>query len=210
VGLALLGELLVACGGSATHNPDDLAEAGTGATGASAAGSNAGGPGSNAGGSGSAPQWLADAELDEKFPWFVQTRGGDFQTAPDDRDPSLVHVSLAGMPVEATISTHNHLRVVDIATAIEFAAWASEPLTMLVSVRGRLDNADYFAARAAGHHWPVAPLELSTKRQQFTVPFADMVPAEAPGNDIPSFMIGFVVEKPVASVELWLDDVHFL
>jgi hypothetical protein len=198
--LVLLGGLLAACGGAATRANHDTSEGGTGGAGVSAAGS-------NVAGSRSAP--LAGVALDETFPWFVQTHGGDYQMAPDDGDPSLVHVRLEGMPVEATVSTHNHLSVVDLATAIQFSAWSSEPLTVLVSVRGRLDDADYFAARGVGHDWPVAPVELSTTRQQFTIPLADMVPPEAPGTDIPSFMIGFVVDKPVGPVDLWLDDVHF-
>lgn len=207
VGMALLGGVLAACGGSATRSSGEAAEPESGGTGAGTVG--AAGAAGVAAGYGSAPQWLSDTKLDEAFPWFVQAPGGQYEMAPEDGDASMVHVSLEGMPVEATVSTHNHFAVVGLATAIEFSAWASEPLTMLVSVRDRLDDADYFVARAAGHDWPVAPVELSTQRQQFTIPFADMVPKEEPAEGTPSFMIGFIVEKPVGPLELWLDDVHF-
>ena len=205
VGMALLGGVVAACGGSATRSNGDAAEGGTGATMAGAAGTTGA-----AAGSGGAPQWFSETTLDDGFPWFVETPGSQIAMAPEDGDPSLVHVKLEGMPIEAIVSTHNHFRVLDVATAVEFSAWASEPLTVLLSVRGNINDTDYFAARAMGRTWPVAPVELTTGRQRFKIPFADMVPPEAPADGSPFFMIAFVVEKPVGPLELWLDDVHFL
>lgn len=203
VGIALLSGALVACGGSATRDATDKPEGGAGAGGSS------GTAASPMGGAGSAPQWLSDTKLDEVFPWFVEAQGG-FQLAPEDGEPSLVHVRLEGTPIAAMISTHNHFAVIGVATAVSFSARASEPLTMLVTVRATVDGGDYFFDRDAGRPWPVAPVKLRTDLQRFVVPFADMMPADTIPTSMPAFMIGFIVERPAGPLELWLDDVQFL
>ncbi len=205
-GTALLGGVLSACGGSATRSgPEGEAAAGSGTTTTTTGGSGT----TTTGGAPATPQWLTELKLDDVFPWFVQRAGGSYETAPANGPDGVVYIKLEGAPVEATISTHNHLDVVHVAHAATFRAKANTALTLLVSVKEGLD-ADYFTARDTGKSWPVAPVNLDTEWSWFTVPFSDMVPRdEAVEQAPPAFTIAFVVDSAAGPVELWLDDVHF-
>lgn len=182
--------LVAACGGEATRGAGEK-------------------PGSGQAGAPSSGSPLAGLKLDESFPWFVQEAGGPYEAAADDQDAALVHVTFTGKPLQASLSTHNHVAVVGLTSAVAFSAKAEPPVTVLVSVKATLD-ADYFAAKAEGRLWPVAPVKVGTEWQRFAVPLADMKPPETTEpSEPPAFTIVFIVDEPTGPVDLWLDDVTF-
>ncbi|MDF3067944.1 MAG: hypothetical protein K0R38_3545 [Polyangiaceae bacterium] len=208
--------LLAGCGGAATRNGSAAEEGGTagsmsagsgGAEGGTAAGGTAGG-GTGGGAMGGTPEWLVDVDLDDAFPWFIQDHDGAYRTV-ESASQGSVHVRLEGSPLETTISTHNHLEVVQVARGVTFRAKASKPLALFVSVKSSLDS-DYFAAREAGNDWPVAATPVTTDWTTFEVPFAELAPPETRDpTGMPAFTIAFIVEEESGPAELWLDDVHF-
>jgi hypothetical protein len=203
---------LSACGGATQA---DAPAGGAGPTPAGGAPAVAGtGQGGSWAASGSAGQPepgnpIAGLKLDDAFPWFRATGTGVSGLIEPEMDTGgnpVLHIGVEGEPAQATLSTHNHFEVVRYTSRVEFSAKSSEPLSLRVSVQRSLENADYFAALAAGELWPTATVEVETDWRSYSVPFSAMQPSE-PEGATGSFLIAFIVDHP-QSVELWVDDVR--
>jgi hypothetical protein len=154
-------------------------------------------------------------KLDDTFPWIQATAMG----APGPTEPQMdadgnpvLHLRAEGEPAQATLSTHHHFEVVRYTSRIEFSARSSETLSLRVSVKRSLDNADYFVVLAEGELWPTTTVEVGADWRGYSVPFSAMQPAESAesggsGPGLGSFMIAFIVDHP-QSVDVWLDDVR--
>ncbi|RYZ04478.1 MAG: hypothetical protein EOO73_23790 [Myxococcales bacterium] len=220
--------LAVGCGGASTHNPNEEAgsgavggasgpttsggTAGTTAIGGTAVGGAAVGGGATMGGGGGGEPGrvspLAGVPLDETFPWFMETHDGPSSGLLWAKD-GVLDFELEGAPLEATLSTHNHLDAVQGSKGVTFRGKASRPLRLLVSVKSTLDS-DYFGARDAGNDWPVAPAMLTTEWAAFEVRLEDLRPPEViDPKSPPGFTLAFIVDEPNGPVQLWLDDVVF-
>jgi hypothetical protein len=199
--LGLLGSsVLCGCGGKAQASDREPA-LGMGQGGSSGSG----GAAAPAGTAGSSAE-TEPLALDDAFPWFDGSGSGDFSSGSSDQ---VLHIVASGTPAYGTLSTHNHVALLSGVSAIEFSARASAPLRLLVSASNAIQSYDYRAARDAGMHWPVAPVDVGVDWQDFSVPLAEMMPPEVGDSDgMPSFFLAFIVESP-APVEVWLDDVRF-
>jgi hypothetical protein len=152
---------------------------------------------------------IAGLKLDDAFPWFGATptgRLGMIEPEMDTGGNPVLHLGVEGEPAQATLSTHHHFEVVRYTSRIEFSAKSSEPLSLRVSVRRSLENADYFAALAAGKLWPASTVEVEAGWRSYSVPFSAMQPAE-PDDATGGFLIAFIVDHH-QSVDLWVDDVR--
>lgn len=198
--LALAG--LGGCGGkasSADGSPVDAAPAGL-------AGAAQGGLAGSAQG-GSAGSASESPPLDDAVPWFTGSGNAEF---PSGQNDEVLHIIASGLPARFTLSTHNHYDPLSSSRGIAFSARASAPTRLLVSASKAIQSYDYFAARAAGTLWPVAPVDVGLVWQDFTVSFSDMMPREAGDADgMPSFQLAFIVDHP-EPVEVWLDEIRFL
>jgi hypothetical protein len=203
---------LSACGGATQA---DAPAGGAGPTPAGGAPAVAGtGQGGSWAASGSAGQPepgspVAGLKLDDAFPWFRATATGMpglIEPEMDTGGNPVLHIGVEGEPAQATLSTHNHIEVVRYTSRVEFSAKSSEPLSLRVSVQRSLENADYFAALAAGELWPTATVEVGGDWRSYSVPFSAMQPPE-PEGATGSFLIAFIVDHH-QSVDLWVDDVR--
>jgi hypothetical protein len=190
-GLVLGWLLLIGCGGKARSTGVE-GQGGTSSSGGSAS-------------SGATQGEGAPFVLDDNHPWFDSSGVID---VPDSQSDEVLHFSIAETPARATLSTHNIFDLLSMTHAVRFSARASAPLRLLVSASHTIQAYDYFAARDAGAHWPVAAVDVGVDWQHFTVPLADMQPPEMLVGGPPSFFLAFIVEHPVP-VEAWIDEVWF-
>jgi hypothetical protein len=141
----------------------------------------------------------------DAVPWFD---GSGASEAMYGITQEVVHMVASGTPARSTLSTHNHVALLSGVSAIDFSARGSAPLRLLVSASNAIQSYDYFAAREGGKLWPVAPVDVGVDWHDFSVPLADMMPAEVGDSDgMPSFFIAFIVDAPTP-VEVWLDDIR--
>ncbi len=191
VALALLSQS--ACGGKAHSGAVPLGEAQGGASSGEAA---------TSGAAGQAPI----STFDDIFPWFDASGASKFPSGLDDEILQLV---LDDIPARGTLSTHNVIDLVSTSRTVRFSARANAPFSLLVSAGHQMPSYDYFASRNAGMLWPVARVDVGLAWQDFSVPLADMQPAEAPwDNTIPHFYLAFIVEHP-EPITVWFDEVWF-
>lgn len=199
--LALAG--LGGCGGKA-NSADGPSGGAPVAQGGTAQGGSGGTAGAAAGGT---ADEMEGPNYDDVFPWFD---GAGDSEIPNGQNDEILHLVATGTPGHATLSTHNHVALVNASQAVEFAARASAPTRLLVSASNAIQDYDYFAARDRGQQWPVAPVEVGLEWQHYYVPISDMKPAEMGDADaMPSFWLAFIIEHP-EPVEVWLDQVRFV
>jgi hypothetical protein len=189
---------LFGCGGKAQAL--DVAAAASAGQGGNAGSAGVAAFAGTAGGGADAGTLALDA-----VPWFD---GSGASEAMYGINQEVVHIVASGTPARSTLSTHNHVALLSGVSTIDFSARGSAPLRLLVSASNAIQSYDYFAAREAGMLWPVAPVDVGVDWHDFSVPLADMMPAELGDSDgTPSFFIAFIVDSPTP-VEVWVHDIR--